>query len=156
MARPKSRSNRKFLLFSFDTTLGWSVIRQVSLLFGERKVDEGVWRRVNNEQGIHIGYQLAAAEKYENDSRSSPTYISASEMAMYAGRAFSGGKSRTVFMTEQQRSQRRGKFDKILPVEDAVERITGKVESWPFPASRIEPNESAAYGDRAVRVYPHA
>jgi hypothetical protein len=76
---------------------------------------------------------------------------------IYAGQAFKFGVSRTAGLTEMQRSERRGKFDKILPLEDHIERIAAKVLVWPYPASRIDGGSGEpVYGDKAVRVYPNA
>lgn len=154
------RSTKNLVLFSSDTTLGWRVIFTVSYLKGEKNVAAGIWRRVNSQLGDHIGYQILCTQNCGLDipSNSSPTYISAAEIVLYATRSFVGRGSRTEGLSEEERFARRGKFDKILPIEDAVERVTGKVEQWPFPASRIGTAEdgSAIYGDRATRVYPHA
>ena len=158
MARPASRSTRQFPLWSSDISLGWKILRYVTFSAGAKNAAAGIWRAVFTEvEGKHIGYQIACTANcgLEPESRSTPTYISAREMMMYAGRAFGGGKSKTEGLSEAERAARRGKFGRILPLEDAVERVTAKVRSWPFPASRIEPNENAPYGDRAVRVYPN-
>lgn len=172
MARPSSRSNRpsrstrrnnstnrndSFLLFSSDTALGWRVIRRVSFASSERNVDKGIWRRVNSHLGAHIGYQLVCSANcgFDIPSHSSPTYISASEVMLYAGQAFKDGLSRTAGLTEKERAARRGKWDKILPMEDAVERVSGKVELWPHPASRMDDGKGdPVFGDKAIRVYP--
>jgi hypothetical protein len=150
-------------LFSSDATPGdlkpWRVIRDVTLALGERNVDRNIWRRVNSHLGDHIGYQILSSENSdkESPSRSSPTYISASEIMIYAGQAFKGGVSRTAGLTETERAERRGKFDKVMPLEDAVERIAAKVACWPFPASRIDNGKGdPVYGDKAVHVYPKA
>ncbi len=70
------------------------------------------------------------------------------------------GRSHTLGMSEWKRLRRQARFDpsKILPPEDATERAIEKVRLWPYPASVIgaDENGSPVFGDKAVRVYPHA
>jgi hypothetical protein len=156
--KDRRRLTKQFPLFSSNISLGWREIYLVSYTKGENNVARGIWRRVNSQLSEHIGYQIMCTDNCGLDfsSNSSPTYISAAEMMLYAGRAFKHGGSRTAGLDEEQRAARRGEWGKILPMEDAVERVTGKVEIWTTPASRVAADERAPYGDKAVRVYPRA
>jgi hypothetical protein len=132
------------------------VVGRYTFKRGENNVARGIWRRVNSQLGEHIGYQIVCSSNYDHSSNPTPTCINAAEMMLYAGRAFKGGASRTAGLSEKARAARRGKLGRILPMEDAVERVTAKVEIYTQPASRVAADERAPYGDRAVRVYPRA
>jgi hypothetical protein len=133
-------TRKRFYLYPSETSLGWRMIRMVSAVEGDSKVNAGEWRRVLDPiSHLHIGYQLCAPEMsrgdYEMPSMFSPAAISAAEMQVNAG--LHGG-SRTAHLSEDRRLERR-------VVEDRVERTRAKVLVWP----RVGP----ARGD-ILRVWP--
>ncbi len=156
--RRRSSGKATYRLFAPETVLGWRVVRWVPESLGEQKVAQGEWRRVYDEQGNHVGYQMLAGTQYDHgpfpDSYRSSVIISPAEMRMIAGEY---GRSRTLGMSEQQRLLRHARYDKskILPPEDAIERAHGKLCQLTTPASRIDDGSGEpVFGDRAVRAYP--
>jgi len=145
------------LLFSADISQGWRIVRRVSLDKGKRSVIEGRWREVTDDLGNHLGYQIISTNSVDSEmpTRQTPATISASEMTLYAGQAFSRGRSRTAGMTEDQRlSRAKLPNGRQLPPEDTIERLVGKVNAYTAPASRVNLKGDPVYGDKAVRVYP--
>ncbi|HVJ09288.1 MAG TPA: hypothetical protein VM554_12980 [Acidisarcina sp.] len=148
---PKSRSERtrstSFYLYSAITTLGWRRARIISLVEGERGVEQGRLCHVVDERGELVGYQpiQAPPKQFDDDQPSQPssTSISAGESRKNAGEA---GASRTAHLREDRRKLRAMRRDLMghpLPMEDSIERVRAKVELWPVIGDR-----------RAVRVSP--
>ena len=141
MARPKRRSPASkrwrencFLLFDGNTALGWRVTRRISQDDGERMIETGHARHVNDCNGQHIGYQMqqpAPVKNGEVSARATPAVLSSREMDLIAGRAFQNGKSRTERLSEVQRITRVHPFThKLLPPEDEVERAAAKLKAF--------------------------
>lgn len=134
-ARPRHRSgSNRFPLFSSETILGWSVLKQVSAFKGEDMVALGIWREVYDEQNNHIGFQIMPGRQNEQVklSMQSSSGLVARDIVLNAGAVFRGGKSRTAGLTEDQRANRRHpKTNKLLAPEDAVEQVQAKVRVWP-------------------------
>lgn len=130
--RPAMRAGgKRFNLFApYDEACDWIRVRRVSFAEGERMCRLGEWSRVNDANNEHAGYEILHREEWNGYvSSESPRAISASEMALYAGRAFRFGRSRTSGLTEKQRLARRDERTGLpLPPEDVVERIVAKVE----------------------------
>src|SRR6185437_11077346 len=138
-------ADREFGVYPANTTLGWSIIRRVSFDKGESKVAAGVWRRVNDSTGNHIGYQMVgAAGRVDRDlpSRPQPVSITAEQSEKNAGAAFVLGQSRTVGMSEERRMER---VARKLDPEDAMERLQMKIAVFRHVGS--------AKGD-ILRVWP--
>lgn len=161
--RPRIRVSNDaycFYLYPADTTLGWRVIRRVTLACGTYKAISGQWREVHDEHGNHWGYQVVANFKTDAElpSGASSSSITVREMELNAFTVLKYGKSQTAGMSEDDRiSRRHYKSGRKLAPEDAVERAVAKVRQWPFPASRVDDGSGAAvFGDRAVRAYPRA
>jgi len=139
MPRPKRRSpsskrwrENQYLLFDGNTALGWRVTRRISLDAGERMLASGHARRVNDHNGVHIGYQLQQPGPVKNGvpAKPTPALLSAREMDLIAGQAFTHGASRTASMTEAQRLTRVHPLtNKLLPPEDEVERAVAKLHA---------------------------
>lgn len=125
----EARARKHFHLYHSQTTLGWRVIQKTSFEKGESKVAAGVWRRVVDELGVHVGYQIlsSAAHRVDLDlaSRPQPVSITMRQMEINALQGFADGKSRTVDLTEEQRMERTARG---LDPEDETERITRKVQ----------------------------
>lgn len=130
--RPSARTSaNKFCLYAPYEELGdWFRVRNVSLADGERMCRLGQWSRVYCANGAHVGYEMCPRSNWNaHVTNNSPRGLSASEMALYAGRAFRRGKSRTSALTEEQRLTRRNEQTGLpLPPEDAVERVEAKVK----------------------------
>lgn len=130
------RSGRKrFYLYPSETSLGWRMIRMVSLIQGEARVLDRAWRRVIEfGSGEHIGYQICSWEMsrgdYEIPSTFSPAAISAEEMNLNAGTKFEEGKSHTRGLSEDRRRLR------LVP-EDHIERVQQKIRVWPLVGSKV-------------------
>lgn len=136
--RIRAKTNRnvhghhKYILYSADTACGMKPIGRVTFRGSEPKVTEGIWTRVVDGEGRHIGYLiLTAAQRDANASaQPSPSCISANESKRYASET-----SQTAGMTEKQREERinlirRTRF-KIVSAEDGAERLTAKIRVWP-------------------------
>lgn len=128
MAR-RGGMGREFGLYPSNTTLGWSIIRGVSFEKGESKVALGVWRRVNDELGNHIGYQMLASAVARGDldlaSRPQPVAITMRQMEMNAFQVFADGRSRTIGAREEHRMER---VAQGFEPEDEIERVHRKVQ----------------------------
>jgi hypothetical protein len=136
---------RSIPVFPADTTLGWRVIRMVSVQVALGKLALGVWREVHDEHGNFQGCQVLATVKSDSElpSGASSTSITVNECELNAGL---GGRSRTAGLPEDKRISRFRTTDHgilPLPPEDAIERAQAKVKEWTKPHS-----------DKAVRVYP--
>lgn len=130
-------------LYPAETTLGWRVIRSVSVGVAREKVALGEWREVIQDWNGALAYQMVATFKSEKDlpSGASSSSITVRECMMNAGLM---GDSHTMGMPEERRISRRHPMNgRALPPEDAMERARAKVAEWPL-----------MHGDRAVRVYP--
>lgn len=164
----REESGKLFNLYAANTSMGWRVIRQISGAYAAIKVASGEWRPVSYEQsGDLAGYQEVPARFSPPvfsgpgvkipGMRSVAATITLKEMQMNAGLF---GRSRTLGRAEWKRKARHAKYDKdkVLAPEDAIERAVEKVRLWPYPASVIGVDERGApvFGDKAVRVYPHA
>jgi hypothetical protein len=156
MARPNRRSGSQTLIvFSDETTLGWRVLRRISVAEYQRRKSRGEMRPVFDESGNLIGCQPIKVFDQHLTTRSTPAAIIPREVVLLAGTAFRDGRSRTAGLTEQKRMERASRVHprtgKLLPPEDAIERVEEKV--------RLQ-TESANYHDggrdRAPRVYPRA
>lgn len=118
MSRTRVRPSHAFLLFHENSTLGWTVIRSISFVIGEKLFTEARVRRVNDCNGKHMGYQYLRLQELDLPSREKSAALTASEMLGYATRGWKGGGSRTKHMTELQRISRvGGKYDKPLEPE---------------------------------------
>jgi hypothetical protein len=126
-ARRGHGGNRDFKLWLPETDQFWRVIRQVSFAEGERKCAAGEWCRVNDGFGNHVGFQILANFKKDEElpSGASSTSITVRECQLNAGL---GGLSRTAGMIEEKRISRKNQFGKPLPPEDAIERAQAKVK----------------------------
>ena len=151
MARPRNRNSSQLYVYPANITLGWRHVRTISFGDGEAKVERGSMRRVYDQFGQHVGYQLVVAPPRTDESlRSahSAGQISAAESVANAGLL---GVSQTAGLDDDQRFERASEFSKTLYpkvdlIEDFVERAQEKVRLWTQPAP--------GRGDRAVRVYP--
>jgi hypothetical protein len=137
----RSQQRKDMMLFPSDVAAGWRVIRMVSRLEGELKVNEGVWRhRFDPNTTQLIGYQILGSEALRGDldlaSLPSTPAIAVWEMELNAER------SRTAGLPDIRRQERVAAH---LPPEDEVERVQAKVFVFP----RI----GAARGD-ILRVLP--
>lgn len=123
-----ANSRKKYFLYPAETSLGWRVVRMVSLEQGLRKEADGCWRRVLDETTRNlIGFQLIAIRSERGD-RDLPTMrssaaISKSDMELNVAR------SRTAGMDEEHRLEREAAGR--LP-EDRVERVQCKVIVYPY------------------------
>jgi len=130
--RPSVRtSGKKLTLYApYDVADDWLRVKDVLFVDGERMCRSGVWVRIYDAKGSHVGYEMCQREEWNSYvTRESPRAISASEMMLYAGRAFRFGRSRTAGLTEKQRLARRDERTGLwLPPEDKVERVEAKVE----------------------------
>lgn len=124
-------------LFRAQTTLGWSVARNISDADGRRGVASGSMREVFDEiTHLCIGYQMLAVSEQRGDqdlpSVTSTASISRFEMEVNAGLL---GRSRTAGLTEAQRLERAAQRDErsgeYLTPEDVVERVQAKVLIFP-------------------------
>ena len=132
--RNSRRGSKRFPVYAAETLLGWRVMRYVLFVRGEDMVAAGKWREVYDEQNNHIGFQEMPGRQRDEQklSMQSSTGLVAHDIVLNAGRAFKGGKSRTVGLTEDQRLNRvHGQTGKPLPPEDAVELVEAKVRIWP-------------------------
>lgn len=145
MARPRTRNGNSLLLFSTNTTLGWTATQRTSYPAGETKVERGEWRRVLDDHGELVGYQPVVHEVRPVASNDhSRCALQVPEMRANAGLM---GRSRTAHLPEDQRKVRlHPKSGRLLPEEDFVERVGHLMLIYPQLANRG--------GDRAVRVYP--
>jgi hypothetical protein len=151
--RVKPNTEKRFYVYHPNTSLGWRIVRRVAFAEGEGNVSDGRWRQIFNDAGLHIGYQPIAESSRQSStlvaSRVDPTSLTARESNINAGTAFRGGHSRTAHLPERLRESRiHSLTGKVLPAEDAVERVTAKITAYE--------NSANAGGDRAVRVYPKA
>lgn len=144
-----SRRRRKggaFNMYSSNYTLGWSVVGRTSFESGERQVQRGVWRRVNDAMGNHIGYQPIATTEMRGDadlpSIRTAASITLTEMEANAGQAFCKGQSRTLGLPERLRDERAAAGRQP---EDLLERTRRKIEVF----ARV----GARKGD-ILRVWP--
>lgn len=146
MSRHRGGADREFGLYGANSALGWSIVSRVSFAKGESKVAAGLWRRVNDEMGNHVGYQMlgAAAMRVDIDlpSRPQPVTITAQQSEDNAYALFADGRSRTAGMTEERRMER---VARKLDPEDAMERLQAKIAVY----ARI----GSAKGD-ILRVWP--
>lgn len=146
--RPRSSA---FLVFGNCTTLGWSVTRRISFEEGERRVLTGLWRRVNDDSGQHVGYQpllLQLPPLVVGDA--SPAALREAETRANAGLM---GRSRTARMSDRERRERvHPKSGRILPEMDFVEHAQELVKCYPGSANYADMQRGIS--DRAVRVYP--
>lgn len=115
----------RLLVYGANTTLGWRVIRTISFEKGERGIEQGKFRRVNDEiTGKHLGYQFISSAEQHGDkdlpSLPSAATISQREMQINAGEI---GRSRTAGLREQDRELLR------VP-EDRVERVQAKIRVY--------------------------
>ena len=164
----KSRSERRAIggrtlnLFSANTALGWTVVRQVAVEYALEQLALEKWREIWFEGGELAGVQPLRAPLPDERKclhrvlieRLAAATITLSELKRNAGLF---GRSHTMGMPEWKRLRRHARFDpgKILDPEDATERAIEKVRLWPYPASRIDDGSGEpVYGDKAVRVYP--
>src|SRR6185312_17459774 len=110
-------------LFHTDTALGWRRLHVVHPRQGEKKVARGLWRRVQDEAGNHIGYQPLAVPATRGDldipSRPSSAAISLREMKINAE-----GYSVTARMPDHRRDER---IVAGRDPEDLAERVQRKV-----------------------------
>lgn len=145
-------------VFSTNTALGWTVIRQVPVAFALEMIALKQWREIWYDNGELAGVQPLRPEDRKTLSqvlieRLAAVTITNPELRRNAGLY---GRSSTIGMQEWKRLQRAGKRvfvgenfrPVILEPEDAIERAIEKVRLWPYPAS--------VGGDKAVRVYPPA
>jgi len=104
--------------------------KMCSLLTVSACADQVFGFAYTTQKGSHVGYEMCQREEWNSYvTRESPRAISASEMMLYAGRAFRFGRSRTAGLTEKQRLARRDERTGLwLPPEDKVERVEAKVE----------------------------
>jgi hypothetical protein len=128
MAACIASSRKKYFLYPAETTLGWRVVRMVSLDQGLKKEAEGCWRRVLDPITLGlIGFQLVAAkaERVDRDVPSihSAAAITAREMELNVSR------SRTAGLNEEARDER---VAAGFAPEDAAERVQCKVIVYPY------------------------
>lgn len=126
--RAQSRTLRDDVIdvFPAETSLGWRVIRVVSVMVAAEKLARGEWRQVYDEFGNFVGCQVLASfqSDLELPSGATATSITALESQLNAG-CF--GRSRTVRMSEEDRISRHSRNGKALPPEDAIERAIAKL-----------------------------
>lgn len=106
--------------------------RRISKADGERMIETGHARHVNDCNGEHIGYQMQQPAPVKNGvpAKPTPALLSAREMDLIAGRAFAHGGSRTSKMSEVQRLTRVHPLSRrVLPPEDEVERAVAKLHA---------------------------
>lgn len=87
------------------------------------------FRRILPEQPVRF-LRAAGVVEFESSVDPSSCAFSVSEVMAIAGSNFRHGRSRTARMTDEQRANRKGRFDKPLPPEDLVERAKNKQEEW--------------------------
>lgn len=165
---PKTQSERRRLkgqtlnLFSSNTALGWQVTRQVPAETALLKIALKQWREIWYEDGTLAGVQPLRPEERKCLSQALLERLIAVTITLPELKRNAGlyGRSRTLGMPEWKRMQRHARFDenKLLPPEDATERAVEKVRQWPYPQSvvGVDKNGAPLFGDKAVRVYPHA
>ena len=113
---------------------------------GYARVRQGTAIELVDEKGRLIGFLAKEQSIGASPSPVSSRVLSRGEMELIAGATFRHGGSRTVGLTEQQRTSR--VFNgRILPAEDAVELAQVKQQAFLSSANY-------ATGDKAVRVYP--
>jgi len=155
-AQSNDRNGEKVYVYPADTSLGWRVVRYVSIAFGMLRVKRGEWR-IEPERNGHLGgFQILenGLGDFEVESKRGSTTINAHEVQLVAGLF---GQSRTVGLSEDERISRRARDGRALEPDDDIEKACGKYHQWPAPASRIDNGKGKpVYGDRAVRVYPRA
>ena len=120
---------KKVCLFPANTTLGWRVIRMVTVEQGEMHEARANWRRVYDSiTGELIGFQLIAPEasRYDKDLPSMPSSasISKSEMQINAE-----STSLTAGLAEDMRLE-------LKVPEDHTERVQAKVRVWPHVGAK--------------------
>ncbi len=137
MARNKNKNNPKFkfLLFGPRTSLGWTIKSRITREKGDDLVNRRIAIEIPDDNGNLLGYQLRK-DRMPNDPM--PTLqtilatITKSEMEINAG---TYGESRTVRLSEQQRTERAKQTHphtgKYLPEEDRIEKVIGKIVAWP-------------------------
>jgi hypothetical protein len=138
--RSQQRAQRGALnLYPAETTLGWRVIGNTTALAAAEKLARGEWREVYDEHGNHLGYQILATFKTDQDlpSPSSSSSITESECELNAFAKIGWVRSFTIGMPEEKRITRgrhrnaMGEYTgPVLPPEDAVERILEKVKEF--------------------------
>jgi hypothetical protein len=136
MRRRNRSTNEQYLLFNPTSVLGWTVIRRIGFDDGERQVELGVARRVNSDDGRHIGYQRCEPGESTLDvikpAIPSSTAFSRAEADAIACSKWRGHRSRTVNLTEEQRMKRMHPVTKrLLPAEDFTERALQKMKVYP-------------------------
>jgi hypothetical protein len=137
MGKPTA-SQRRFRggalnLYPAETTLGWRVIGLTTALRAAEKLAQNEWREVYDEHGTHLGYQIVANFKTDQELSSNPSScaVTVRESELNAGQCFRRGKSRTMGMPEDKRLSRpKGLNGRIPAPEDAVERVVEKVKEW--------------------------
>jgi hypothetical protein len=153
MARPAHRSaHSEFLIFSSNTTLGWSATRRTSYRKGEALVSQGRWRRVTDETGAHVGYQPVECNVVPVPSQdASRAALGEAEMKANAGLM---GASHTAHMSDEERGSRvHPKSGRLMPEMDFVEKVRTVVASYTHSANFHDMKKRGIH-DRAVRVYP--
>lgn len=146
-----SRNNRRREQYAVyqETTLGFLIVGRISLDAGMRKVDDGLFAAVYDEErgGRIAGFHLLAARTYDREaaSEATPCAISAHEMQLFAFRRFKDGRSRTAGMSELEKVTRiHPKFGTALPAEDAVELVVEKMRVYPttfaMVANKVSPH----------------
>lgn len=179
---PKSNSELRRLkgltvnFFAANIALGYRVVRQVDAALAMEKLALKKWRDVWHVDGSFLGVMPAKPAEHKTLNqvlieRLIAVTITNGELRRNAGLY---GRSRTAGLTEWQRARRRKwrkgvpledggegvwyRTDEIADPEDATERAVEKVRQWPFPASLrgADKEGNPIFGDKAVRVYPHA
>jgi hypothetical protein len=135
-----ARTTNQLMLYGWNTTLGWRIVRSIHPREGRLGVECGRMREVREQfTNKLLGYQILGASEQRGDvdlpSLSSSASISLREMQLNSGEA---GSSRTRGLSEDRRLMRK------VP-EDAVERAERKIQVFPFVG--------AAKGD-ILRAWP--
>lgn len=132
MAKRRHKTCRPWVLYR--AAVGedrMAVARRISRDDGERGVSRGAMAREYDSCGQHVGYRMVERTDHDLPSGSQSGAITASEMELYAGRRFRGGRSRTKRMSEERRLTRVDAVTgKKLPPEDDVERVEAKVAAY--------------------------
>src|SRR5690242_6631755 len=158
-------------LFDENTSLGWRVKYRVSAALALEKIALKQWREIWFDNGELAGVQPLKPEQKKTLGKVLVERLIAVTITLPEVKRNAGvyGRSRTIGMPEWKRLRRqhvaKEKYNRIVDPEDATERAIEKVRAWPFPASVMRDGRGAAvvdehgepvFGDKAVRVYPHA